>query len=168
MMSQTISVSQTRLVSSILTTLDKENPGFCTSARQYNSIIKAADAICEAMASVDIRSEPGEGLTAWLKSDDTGSSSKYMASVLTDGKRLHFSHAHPWDPGDFGRCRKLLLAVPEFQSRLARMADRSPVWANLVSHWGQLCGEMDGESPDWASGAGSAPKTHQLMKELGC
>lgn len=167
-MSNTISVSQMDLVVSILNKLGEDHPGFCASSRQYNAVIKAANDICDAMANEDTGSTPGVGLEAWLQSDDVGSSSKYMASILTNENSLHAPPAHPRDPSDFGRCRKLLLAVPEFKERLSRMSGQSEVWGKIISNWDRLCLLMDEESPGWADGTGSAPKTYSLMKELGC
>jgi hypothetical protein len=72
------------------------------------------------------------GLQAWLASDDTGQSSLYMASVLGGFRR---DYAHPRDLDDFGRCSRLLDAVPEFRPRLSEMRDKSPEWAALVDSW---------------------------------
>lgn len=66
------------------------------------------------------------------------------------------------------RCRKLLAAVPEFRPRLGEMASVSPVWAVLVQEWDALCALMDEEAPEWNMGRGSAPKTYNRMKEIGC
>ena len=73
---------------------------------------------------------------------------------------------YPHDPDDLSRCRKLLEAVPELKPLLPRMAEASPVWAELVSRWDELCALMDAEAPQWRDGQGSAKKTYALMQEL--
>lgn len=62
------------------------------------------------------------GIIAWLESDDTGSSSLYMASVLS-GKPGSYSNHYPRDPADFGRCMRLIKAVPSLKADIGKMAD---------------------------------------------
>ena len=45
---------------------------------------------------------------------------------------------HPADPADFGRCHRLLHAMPGWRARISEMAAQSSVWANLVRHWDEL------------------------------
>lgn len=161
-------VSQIDIATAIMEKIAEQNPGYCTSARQYNSIFKAATMVCEALSTPDTRSVAGEGIEAWLKSDDVGSSSKFMASVLSQSHGISAEYAHPADPSDFIRCRKLLLAEPSLTEHIHLMAPKSSVWLNLVENWNSLCHLMDSECSEWASKDASYPKTYELMKKLGC
>ena len=74
----------------------------------------------------------------WLVTGSTGVSSKAMVAHFMglDTKRNYGDHPH--DGGDFGRCYRLLEAVPEFKNRIGGMATRSNEWAALVEHWDEL------------------------------
>lgn len=71
---------------------------------------------------------------------------------------------HPCDPSDLNRCVKLLRAVPELRARLGRMRKVSPIWARLLARWDELERLL---AEEIAEGTGSAPRTYNLMKELG-
>lgn len=110
-------------------------------------------------------------MVAWLARGERGLSSNVIFSRLTGVDALsqrwssRESH-HPWDPGDLGRCRKLLEACPKLQSKLTLMADLSPAWMVLVKAWDELCAMMDEEAPRWREGIGTTPKTYKRMREL--
>lgn len=74
----------------------------------------------------------------WLLSDDTGESSKAIVAQMTGVKKTDDWGDHPTDGFDFGRCHRLLVAVPEFMVRIEEMAQRSSQWAVLVKHWHEL------------------------------
>ena len=167
-MSNTSFVSQIDIATAIMDKVSEIHPGHFASTRQCNVIFKAASMVSEALSTPDTRSVPGEGLEAWLKTDDVGASSKFMASVLAEGIQINASQPHPHDPSDFIRCRKLILAAPEWEERLSIMADVSMVWSALIEHWQELCAVMDSEAPNWRSGEGKCPETYALMKKLGC
>lgn len=57
---------------------------------------------------------------------------------MTGFKTTRWGSDYPHDSGDFGRCHRLLEAVPEFMVRIEEMAQRSPQWAALVEHWDEL------------------------------
>ncbi|MBL8499575.1 MAG: hypothetical protein JNL77_03160 [Nitrosomonas sp.] len=73
----------------------------------------------------------------WLLSDDTGVSSVAIVSKMTGHKPL-WGNGVPYDQDDFGRCHRLLEAIPEFMVRIEEMAECSPQWAVLVKHWHEL------------------------------
>jgi hypothetical protein len=100
------------------------------------------------------------GLLAWLASDRVGSSSKYMAHVMSGGT-LGAKYAHPHDPADFGRCLGLLEAVPEFRSKLAMMALESGEWDRLVQEWDAIESLYRKELP-----CGRAPKCFEKMRSV--
>ena len=80
-------------------------------------------------------------LIAWLLSDSTGLSAKAIAKRLSGVPARYYDH--PSDGSDFGRCERMLDAVPAFRARLPEMASANPYWAALVPHWDEIR-----ESPD--------------------
>ncbi|MXS82249.1 hypothetical protein [Nitrosomonas oligotropha] len=78
-----------------------------------------------------------EKIIHWLLADDTGVSSIAIASKMT-GREPLYGYGVPHDQDDFGRCHRLLEAIPEFMVRIEEMAECSPQWAVLVKHWHEL------------------------------
>lgn len=72
----------------------------------------------------------------WITHGEQGTSSKTMWSCFMGQK--NFPVSHPYDPDDFGRCYKLLQAVPEWKSQLHKLKQLSPAWNNLVDNWDEL------------------------------
>ena len=95
-------------------------------------------------------------LIKWFCSGDSGVSSTAIAAQMTGNNTGRAFSDHPGDSGDFGRCYRLLMAVPEFRSRISEMAQRSPQWAALVDCWDELEAlyETDGSA------------CHKRMKEI--
>lgn len=48
----------------------------------------------------------------WLSGDDTGASSKTILSTIYDTNPKSRNSCTPQDPGDFGRCYRLLKKFP--------------------------------------------------------
>lgn len=77
------------------------------------------------------------------------------------------STSYPHDVSDFIRCRLLLEAVPEFQSKIQLVSDVSLPWSKLVGAWEDICGVMDAEAPDWRNHKGGPyQKTDRLLRKL--
>lgn len=99
----------------------------------------------------------------WIVGDDTGMSSKCIWGVMVGAGPDGF-RSYPLDPDDFGRCHRLLQAVPEWRARLSEMAAVSKQWAGLVADWDAIeaafVAETKGER--WWH---SAPATYALMKK---
>lgn len=95
----------------------------------------------------------GDPELEWLFGPDTGTSSKTIFSVLSakHGHRVRnergFRPAVPNDPDDFGRCHRLLAAIPGWRERLPEMSNVSPVWKRLVEKWERLTALWLQESP---------------------
>jgi hypothetical protein len=124
-------ISQIDLICAIVKHLERQ--GIKTLVpRQNNAIIDAANNIIAACEQYPVMASEGMGLQAWLASDDVGASSRYLASVLGD---FVCTYAHPYDLDDFGRCSRLLVAVPEFRDRIEEMRDKSRQWAALLDLW---------------------------------
>ncbi len=80
-----------------------------------------------------------EEIIRWFVTGDVGVSSKAVVAQMTGSKTRRDGFGdHPYDNGDFGRCHKLLEAVPKFKVRIEEMSGRSPEWAALVAHWDEL------------------------------
>jgi hypothetical protein len=108
-----------------------------------------------------------ETLYQWLKTGERGISSETMVEHLTGFPCLspHFGPSHPLDPSDFGRCMKLLNAVPELRLRLDEMRTLSPVWNALVDNWDRF--EIL-YIQALASLSGMASELYDEMKKIGC
>ncbi len=132
--------------------------------RHFNACVAAANSIVAAYATDDKPATPAMGLQAWLRSDDTGTSSLTMAAVLFNAGKYASSQrdwCHPWDPADFGRCHRFLEAVPEARARLPKMAEVSHEWKALVEHWDELTALYHEELPQK-----KAPKLYARMQAL--
>ena len=75
----------------------------------------------------------------WIAGPDTGISSvtiwRHMMG-LPKSREWH-TDGVPLDPDDFGRCYRLLVAVPEWLPRVGEMAVYAE-WAPLVGAWDEL------------------------------
>lgn len=105
----------------------------------------------------------------WLAHGERGLSSETIFTHLTGVNAVGDSHRwHPSDPGDLGRCRRLLEQVSALRPAFPRMKEVSNVWGRLVDEWTALCTLMDSEAPQWRDEIGTCPQTYQRMKQLGC
>ena len=158
-------ISQPELISNILRMLERRCGVKGVNARQMNAIIKAANEIADALNQPHQPAKESTGLTAWYASDDTGSSSRYMAYVLGklagDPSWRGAENAHPYDPDDFGRCVRMLRAAPNLREHLSAMERCGPVWLKYVEHWAEMERLYDEEFP-----RGKAPKLYDLMQRL--
>ncbi|WP_321154015.1 hypothetical protein [Serratia nevei] len=130
-----IRLNQISLIAAIAKEIDRQHPGIEVEARWFNTITQAANSICAEFAKPVVKASEGMGLTAWLESDDTGASSLYMASVLT-GQFIAENH-YPRDPADFGRCLRLVEAVPELECKIHDMSQHGKKWAVVAANWNE-------------------------------
>ena len=88
-------------------------------------------------------------LIEWLlSSDDTGVSSESMAAVaLGVTKARRFGYDAPYDPGDFGRCYRLVKAVPELVEVFPAISKAVPIFAGILANWTELCALYERERP---------------------
>ncbi|WP_218832931.1 hypothetical protein [Serratia fonticola] len=128
-----IQLNQIKLFAAITAEIDRQHPGIGFEARWFNAITKAANDICDEFAKPVVKASLGMGIAAWLASDDTGLSSKFMASVLT-GEFKAENH-YPRDPADFGRCLRLVNAVPGLAEKIGDMSQHGNHWAVVAAHW---------------------------------
>lgn len=157
-------VRQMDLILAINKELDKQAKAqkvkLFVEPRRFNTIIEAVNLIVAAYDKPITMASPSMGLTAWLASDDTGTSSKTMAAVLCDVHLDKRQWSHPLDNSDLGRCLRFLEAVPEARPKLERMGAVSKVWATLVKHWDELAKMYQADPTSRA--------LYDRMKELGC
>ena len=99
----------------------------------------------------------------WMVGDDTGLSSRFMARSFLGGLQGGNTPHHPLDPSDFGRCHRLLDAVPGLRDRLSELKGRSEVWDTLIENWPYMTDLYIKELPK-----GTAPLLYDYMKNLGC
>ena len=130
-------------------------------SRHVNATIAAADDIVRELRTPVRLTREGMGLDAWFSSDDTGLSSQYLASVLSD--RGLIENNHPHDIADFGRCVRLLDAVPELRAKLPRLSDvkHGRVWTAIYEYWAELELLYREEYP-----SGSCPRCYNLMNQI--
>jgi hypothetical protein len=100
----------------------------------------------------------------WLIGHDTGTSSRAIVAWLErDWAEVAVNgfFDYPRDPGDLGRCIRLLDIEPSYRERIGEMAQVSPQWARLVSQWSEIEALYREERP-----SGHAPKCYSLMQKL--
>ena len=125
-------ITQVDLITLLATAIEADRKIGLT-ARELNTVIRAAADIVRELQQPERPITPGMGINAWLRSDHTGSSSLYMARVLAQVGAARY--AYPHDPDDFRRCVGLLLACPELRQRLDSMAETGKEWAAILPHW---------------------------------
>lgn len=100
----------------------------------------------------------------WLLSGDTGISSETICAVMTGSQMTgRFGPDIPYDPGDFGRCYRLLDHFPEWRKRLPEVAEKYPIWGPMVDAWDELTTLYEAEKNNTH---GRAPKLYERMWEL--
>ncbi len=139
----TYPLDQVALISAITCEVNRQHPGLPAKARYINTMIQAANLICNELARPDVIAEAGSGLAAWVNSDRVGLSSEYMAYVIAtklgvaepfDGRGVMINN-HPRDPADFKRCLHMIEVVPAFAPHINLMTTQGPYWRAVVEHW---------------------------------
>jgi hypothetical protein len=81
----------------------------------------------------------------WWLGTDTGKSSTALFAVLCrEGLKWETNHegqkATPQDAADFGRCKRLLDAIPEWKPRLGEVAEayKDTAWPRIIAKWSEL------------------------------
>lgn len=103
-------------------------------------------------------------LTDWLFADDTGVSSKTMAGIamgVNPAVMRAYGIDAPHDPSDFGRCYRLVLAVPEIIDAFPEIGRRVPKFAGILKNWDELCGLYERDMP-----TGRSDDLYDRIKEL--
>lgn len=74
----------------------------------------------------------------WLLQDDTGISSKTMIAAMFNVDIKEVGGGIPHDPSDFGRCYRLIKAIPEVVSGFPNLISQYPEWAPYIENWDRL------------------------------
>jgi hypothetical protein len=125
-------MDQISLIAAVMREVDRQGVKSLVP-RQTNAIIACVNEIIREIEIDPIEAKPGMGLFDWLRSDEVGLSSRYLASVLS-GRFIADRH-YPRDADDFGRCVKLLDAAPELREHLPLMHEHGEEWSRLVGRW---------------------------------
>jgi len=103
-------------------------------------------------------------LGQWFVGSDTGMSSQTMAAIFlgaTAGNGVRF--CYPRDPADFGRCWRLVEAVPAIRDAFPVMRQVYPALTPFIDHWDELSALYLAAIE---SKTGKAPALYQRMNEL--
>jgi hypothetical protein len=106
----------------------------------------------------------------WANGGDSGISSATMLGAITGHNFLNDGRVGsyrwrpdvPHDPGDFGRCYRLLERFPELRPQLHKVAEKHPEWARLVERWAELEAMYRAAIE---SGADEAPELYEAIQE---
>ena len=88
------------------------------------------------------------GAAEWWCTGEHGVSSINALGAMTGFPR-DTGTAHPPDMSGFRLCALLLDAAPEYRDRLDRVAELSPVWAEIVASWDEIVELMERDAPEW-------------------
>jgi len=155
-------ISQPRLIGAVLKELGRQGVGDINH-RQLNAIIRGIDDMIAELESPTRIAKTGEGLEAWLASDDTGASSKYMAKTIFGRYDTGRGVAVPHDPDDFGRCVRMLVATGADRSRVEMMKEpkHGPIWNEIAERWDELKAMYDEDFP-----TGKSTKLYASLTEI--
>ncbi|MEN7527943.1 hypothetical protein [Cupriavidus sp. DL-D2] len=95
----------------------------------------------------------------WLRSHDTGVSSETMLAIFLGATKGDFDAPH--DPSDFGRCLRLMKAVPEIRDAFPRIAKKVPQFAGILREWDALAKIYRRDKP-----TGRSDELYRRIKEL--
>lgn len=139
-------LNQIDLISAISEEVSRQYPGIKTEPRLFNAIVAAADSLVAAFAEPRKDAVPGMGLSMWLRSDDVGASSKYMAWLMNKDKFLMPDFSVPIDVSDFSRCVKMVDAIGFTDEQVSSSLRNEAVgyWRLMGSDWISLRKLHDG------------------------
>lgn len=81
----------------------------------------------------------------WWKGFDVGTSSAAIFAVLCDDQWRHAANemgekSTPHDADDFGRCKRLMDAIPEWRPLLPKVGEKYPEtkWPSIIARWDEI------------------------------
>ncbi len=132
MKSTALRLSQMSLVTAILKEISTQAPDAPMPPSRVLDLICDSATRIVAEAAIDFRgSRESMGLNAWLSSDDTGLSSKYMAHVVYGAPNSEYYW--PRDEDDLGRCRRLIVACGKPTAENLDKLLKHPEWEPSVT-----------------------------------
>lgn len=142
----------------------KFHPGLAAKYKAVFALVRNVRDLDKWIAEIDRENRGLPPMAAWLNGVDRGRSSNTIAHVLwplTDALGGE-APGVPHDPGDFGRCVRLLDAVPELRTRLPQLGRTLPEWAPFVNAWAELEALYREEAP-----TGTCPRLFARLHALG-
>ncbi len=98
----------------------------------------------------------------WIADKDTGISSETMVAIALGAKKTKSSRFNaPHDPSDFGRCYRLVKAVPEMKTQFDRIGKAVPTFKLILKNWDELCELYERDLP-----SGKSDDLYKRIKEL--
>jgi hypothetical protein len=98
----------------------------------------------------------------WIADRDTGVSSETMLAIAMGAKKSKVSRFDaPHDPSDFGRCYRLVKAVPEIRTEFGRIGRIVPTFKLILENWDELCPIFERDQS-----VGTSPDLYRRIKEL--
>jgi hypothetical protein len=98
----------------------------------------------------------------WLLNGNVGISSKTMAAIALGATDMSgWKVDAPHDPADFGRCYKLVQAVPEIRAHFPRIAKKVKPFAGIIREWDELARIYERDKPK-----GESPELYNRIREL--
>lgn len=104
-----------------------------------------------------------EKVLNWMFNGDVGTSSQTMAAIACGLTKMKYGFSRPYDSGDFNRCYKLVLLVPEIKEHFPKIKELHPEFGPILDNWDRLVmllEEDKKESPN------KATRLWLAMKEL--
>lgn len=135
-------INQMELVSAIMREVDRQHrerhgKTMTVAHRHINVIVAAANTIVDSLNIPFQPSIPDEGLDAWLRSDDTGQSSLWMAGVMF-GYAGGAHYAYPHDNADVCRCIRMAHSTRPSSDAFSKLAATGEEWRRIVQLWPQF------------------------------
>lgn len=133
-------LNQLKIIAAITAEMHRQCPNIPADNRM-NVIIQAVDLICAEYAREPVAIAPSMGLAAWLRSDEVGASSEYMAWVLSEGDlaiwgQRYPDNNHPHDIEDFGRCVGMIEAAPHLAANIILLMNgHGEHWNRIATNW---------------------------------
>lgn len=134
---QAFEVDQMALVSAISKELARQKPNLPFESSLYNKVVEAANLIAAECSRERVYSTAGMTPQEWLASDDVGTSSRYMITVLASLGFPMPDGATPSDGDDLGRCIRMVDACG-LESEIYRLEEMGDDWCRIARNWSSL------------------------------
>lgn len=134
---KTFRVDQLALISAITTELERQKPNLQFEVALFNKLTEAANIIVDECCRERTYSTSGMTPSEWLISDDVGSSSRYMITVLANLGVPMPDGTTPVDAGDLGRCIRMVDAC-NLEAEIPRLFDMGDSWKRIATNWDKL------------------------------
>lgn len=107
--------------------------------------------------------KPATSLDEWVNGRDTGVSSATIYSAITGLPSPYQRFDVPHDPGDFGRCYRLIKLFPSWRKDLKKTVAICSEWQPFVTAWDELSALYEKQL---ASGSSLGYALYERIKQL--